>query len=373
MDADLEKIYNLIIDSVGAEEVFGSLADPAHEKTPEQMLQEKFIAMQTIVKPENYNNAPDDKELAWDADQKLCRFFENAKELLSAGFYGAKRNDRRLEHVGKTILKTPKREYYIGESIAEGTISTVFEGSCLMGDNFAGNVVMKIANTPADNELMWREKRVLATLHAANGVQRKHLPTLLDHFQTKDGRLGFIFRRLDDSLDLVDMRELYRGTPYEKQKHMVWMLNRTLSAIGYAHSLGIVHGNIEPGHLFFHPKDHNLFIIDWCWSAVSPKKTGDTFRIVTDRFSAPEVKTKGSPKPSADLYSIGKCMIEYLGGDTETNEMPDDVEEELQRMLQYFVLESSSQRPQDAWEMHSFLNKLVKKLWGRKRFLAYPL
>jgi hypothetical protein len=64
-------------------------------------------------------------------------------------------------------------------------------------------------------------------------------------------------------------------------------------------------------------------------------------------------------------------MIHLLGGNTETDEMPDSVEPDLQRFIQHFVLASPWQRAQDAWEMHGQLDSLVRRLWGKKRFLAF--
>jgi hypothetical protein len=82
---------------------------------------------------------------------------------------------------------------------------------------------------------------------------------------------------------------------------------------------------------------------------------------------------KKLPLPSADIYMIGKCMIWAMGGDLETNSMPDDVEPDLQRFIQSFVLESPIQRPQDAWQLHGQLQNLVIRLWGPKRFIPFPM
>ena len=273
-------------------------------------------------------------------------------------------------HRARTLaFKTEKREYYISEPLAEGTIATIYDGECAMNDEFAGRTAIKIVNDAADNECLMREARIITALHAGNGAQRKHLPVLLDRFKTSDGRLGLIFRHIDESQDiwtLLDRPEHQRGLD---RKHMVWILNRTLSAAGYAHNLGIVHGNIEPAHLMVRGRDHNIFLIDWAWASVSPVKTGDQFKIFTEHFSAPEVKAKGQPHPASDLYSIGKCMIHLVGGDVETNTMPRSVEPKLQRFLHYLVTESMAQRPHDAWDQWRYLRALIVELWGKRTFL----
>ncbi len=371
MDSDLERAYNLVMDAVRAEDIFGELIDPKGTSEPGVILQSVYDKLHQAVNPDLYKFSPDDKELATEASLRLDKFFERAKERVTEGIYGLQRQRPSLKTPTHLAFKTVKREYYIGEPIAEGTISTVYDGECALRDEFAGRVAIKIVDKTADNELALREARILKLLHAGNGPQRKHLPVLLDRFQTSDSQVGLIFRYIEQSQDMYAIREnpLYRNGV--DRKHMVWMLNRTLSAIGYAHSLGIVHGNIEPSHLMVRGEDHNVFLIDWSWAAVSPVKTSDQFKIYTEHFSAPEVKQKKLPHPASDIYSIGKCMIYVVGGNVETNEMPDSVEPKLQRYLKYLVTDSMVQRPHNAWDEWRFLDKLVRELWGDKHFIPF--
>lgn len=371
MDADLERVYNLVTQAVRAEDIFGTLVT-GDGHAQHEVLETRYAELTKVADPDFYSS-PDDKELAFDAKQALSHFYERAKERLAEGLYGARDHMRFAKHSSKPTFTTDKRSYFLGDTLAQGTISTVYDGECAQQDEFAGRVAVKIVDQAADNELIWHERQALKMMHEKNGAQRKHLPVLLDHFKTEDDRIGLVFRCLVGCCDLWTVRESPQLRSGVDRKHMVWILNRLLSAIGYAHSMGIVHGNIEPAHLFIRPKDHNLFIVDWCWSVVDPRHTRDHFKICTEHFSAPEVQEKGEPTPAADLYSVGKCMIYLLGGDVETDSMPDSVEPELQRFLRYFVMESPMQRAQDAWQLHGQLESLVVQLWGQKRFLALPV
>jgi serine/threonine protein kinase len=46
-------------------------------------------------------------------------------------------------------------------------------------------------------------------------------------------------------------------------RHSVWMWRRTLDVLAYVHSAGWAHGDISPGHLLVHPRDHGILIIGW--------------------------------------------------------------------------------------------------------------
>jgi serine/threonine protein kinase len=371
MDSGLEKAYNDIMSAVRAEDLFGELNLSGQSLSMEHALAQAYDRLKSVVDPELYKRSPDDKDLAADALSRLNQFFERAKARLGNGVYGSTQQRPSLKKVGSVSIKTATREYYLGEQIAEGTIATIYDGECAIRDEFAGRVAIKIMNSSADNELAWREAKALEMLHKGNGPQRKHLPVLLDRFQTSDQRVGLVFRYIEESQDMYTILDQPEHADGVDRKHMVWMLNRILSAVGYAHNLGIVHGNIEPAHLLVRGRDHNVFVIDWAWSAISPAKTGDQFKVFTEHFSAPEVKKQGPPHPASDIYSIGKCMIYLLGGNVETNEMPDSVEPKIQRYLEYLVTESMAQRPHDAWDQWRFLDTLVRELWGKKRFIPF--
>lgn len=370
MDGDLERWYDVITTAVRAEDIFGNL-----QGLPEVML-EKLVELnaqlELVVNPAAYSNGAD-KECADEAKAKLQKFFELAKARIESGFYGATNQIPRLIQRGQLAFETGNRKYYLNasEPIAQGTVAMVYEGECVLSDQFAGRVAVKVAIDSADNELIWKEMKILKMLHSGTHPQRKHLPILLDHFKTNDGRAGLVFRYLDGWFDLSAVRAKYPNGV--SSKHMVWMMNRLLSALGYVHSQGVVHGNLEPAHIFLYPPDHNACIIDWVWSAVKPKLTGEQFSIETEPYSAPEVSLKGSPTPSADLYSLAKCMIYVLGGDPENNEVPETLEEPLARFLTSFLLESPLQRSSDAWHMHRALIQIVEQLWGRRKFIPFKM
>lgn len=369
MDIDLQPAYDRIIHAVCAEDVFGQIPDGSIDDQL-GVIQTAFEKLAEVVDPEKYLSNPDDREMAWEANEKLKLLFEKGKQKIQAGLYNAGKPS--LSTIGRLAFKANKRSYFLGQVIAEGDISTVHQGECVIGDDFAGRVVIKVVNEPQDNDLARNEIRVLGLLHAQPAPQWKHLPVLLDHFMTDKGQVGIVLREFD-GYDLEAVHEHRRWKHGVPQKHMVWMLNRVLSGIGYAHLNGIVHGNITPSHLMIRPRDHNLVILDWSYAAVDPSHTDDGFKAFSEGFSPPEVLEKRPPLPSADIYMIGKCMIWIMGGDPYTNMFPEDIEPDLEQFIRGFVLESPLQRPQDAWALHREFNNLVIRLWGPKRFLKFPM
>ena len=188
--------------------------------------------------------------------------------------------------------------------------------------------------------------------------------------------------------DLLAVKEKYKDGV--DPKHMVWMLSRLLSIVGYAHSRKLIHRNIKPSNVLVRPQDHNCLLLGWECSVMDPIKNGLKSYLSDEDFSAPEIAAKTYIPParecdsqqdlmyleaacSADIYSIGKCMIYILGGDLKTNEMPDSVPLQIKRFLETFVIDSPLQRSRDAWELYGVLRKIIVSIWGPRKFLEFKM
>ncbi|MFH0891694.1 MAG: hypothetical protein V1867_02845 [Candidatus Falkowbacteria bacterium] len=368
MFEELQEAYENIMHAVCAEEVFGPIKGRNAEKRL-AALEEVFLAIAKTVNPGDYLGDLDAREMAQEALKQLNKFRDRAREKIGAGIYGQKiREDK-----GLFIIRTDKRGYYVNtaEPWSEGDKCAVYRGRCVGGEEDAGDVAVKIADNPADNDFLRNEARILEILKKNPSPQSVHFPLILDHFETEDGRLGVITRLVRNSYNVYEIREYgdYReGVP---AKHAVWMMGRMLGAIGRAHHCGIMHNNIEPQHEQVRHRAHNVILLDWAYASYKPRDTGEGFRAVNEIYSAPEVAAKGLPTFATDLYSIGKSMIYILGGDPKTNLMPDTVDERLRNFILSFVVESQLGRQQDAWRAHFELISLVESLWGPRKFMEF--
>ena len=264
------------------------------------------------------------------------------------------------------VISTQRHRYRIMGTIAQGNLALLHAAS----DEAETPVVLKIAANADDNDLLRTESRTLLLMSADAGRYAKHLPELLDQFHTSDGRQGNVLGRLDGH-DLISVRQKYpNGVP---ERHVIWIFRRALSVLGFAHSRGIIHGNIEPSHLMLRPADHNVWLIDWCYAVFEPARTGQGFRVVNEVYSAPEVSQRKPPLPSADLFSLGLSMIYLIGGEPRTRTIPNGVNEPLRRLIEFFVLDSPLGRAQDAWEMYNRLDELRRQQFGEHEFIPFEM
>ena len=361
--SELQMAYEKIMRAVFPEDIFSP-----SEYNQLLQIKKEYRLLSKAVHPDS-ENGRESKKLAEEAFLRLNDFYKKALDKINVGTYGniVKENQ---EDTNYFLIKTKKREYNITSTLAQGDLSNIYEGNCIESDDEIGKIVVKIVNDPMNNDLVQNEIRVLKLFQEHPSNQSKHLPMILDQFKTVDGQVGIIMRYFD-GYDLHSVREKYtEGIP---QKHVVWIMNRLLSALGRVHQMGIIHTNIDPSHIMIRPRDHNLMLLDWSYSTIDPIMIGRRFRVLNEDYSPPEVIEQKPPIPASDLYSVGKCMIYLLDGDLKTNRMSSDIDDRLQRFFQFFVRDSPLQRAQDAWEMHAQLVELIKEMWGSIQFLEFRM
>lgn len=268
----------------------------------------------------------------------------------------AERSGLRVEVAGAV------REF--GEHLGDGDLTEIWASP---GDD-GEPCVAKVALAAADNDLLFNEAEVLRRLHEGEASQHQLLPRLHARFFTPDGRAGNLLGRVEGLSGPALRERLPGGVPPE---HLVWIGRRLLSALGHAHSRGVLHGNIEPAHVVVRPRDHRVVLIDWCYAVLEPGRTGQGFKAIHDEYSAPEVGQRGPPTPAADLFSLGRTLAFLLGADPIALDLPDHVPDRLQRFVRYLARPSRLQRAQDAWEMYAELGRIREAVYGPHVFREF--
>ena len=262
------------------------------------------------------------------------------------------------------------RRYYVEARLQDDYGSSTYEGLLELEGRSMGQVTIKREQSPKGDLFIENELRILDILHGKSVPQWKHLPTVLDRFSSA-GRAGMVLQRLGGhSLTEVRSHRLHRDGVDER--HMVWMLDRALSCLGYVHQCGVVHGNLTPENMRIDAASHNVVIGGWGAAAHNPAITAEQIRVFSDEFGAPEVKEQGEIGPWSDIYSLGKIMIWLLGGNHLTNQMPKGIKAPIQSFLLEMVNEDRFQRPSDAWALHAEETRIKDALW-RRQFLHFDI
>lgn len=397
---ELLELHALVTQASRPEEIFRSLvSEPSSDPVRRiEALEQEYVRLTKLANPERHVGNPHAQNTARKILTHLYEHHQNALTVIESsgpegaaraalnGVYSERSGDAGVPvaapspipaapaeaatEVVNFAITTPRATYQADRLIAEGELATIYGGRVCRDGAADERLAIKVAYERADNELLLDEARTLRLFEATRSPQLKQLPRLLDQFQTADGRAGLVLRHID-GYDLNAIRARYPSGI--DPRHAVWIFRRALSVVGFAHSQGVIHGNIEPTHLLVSPPDHNASLIDWGYSIVHPERTRQGFKVHNPEYSAPEVAERKPPIPASDLYSLGKCMIFLLGGDLSTDTIPDSVDERLARFVQFFVRPSSRQRAQDAWEMYEKLKALREEIYGPHQFLKFEM
>lgn len=237
--------------------------------------------------------------------------------------------------------------------ICVGEVAYIYKGA---SENDV--VYLKVAINPDDNDLIDSEYDVLSTL------RHQSLPYVEKEIKINDS--NSILMREIKGISMPDlMKEYSRGVPAE---HVMWMLERLLSVVGYLHSNFVVHGNIKPENIIINKENHNVSLLGLSFCIKCANMPDAHYKIVNDFYTAPEVSKIARILPSSDIYSIGKVAIELLGGNIVTNEIPNSVDTRVSDFIKKMVSTNSENRPNDAWELWTELRKIRTAVFGKQRF-----
>jgi serine/threonine protein kinase len=221
--------------------------------------------------------------------------------------------------------------------------------------------VLKIARATNNNDLMEAEGVALKALHADKRSDefKRYIPRLLETFKAS-GRRTNVLTLASSYYSLADIKALYpNGLDF---RHCIWMLNRLLSALGFAHANGICHGAILPEHLLYHPETHALLLIDWCYSV----KIGQPIIARVKAHAAeypPEVARKTAAMASTDLYMAARAIY---GASAK-------VPKRFKAFLEHCQAESPHARPDNAWSLQDRWRSLAIEEFGPPQYIRLEI
>lgn len=362
MDADLRPVYDRVMQASRPEEVFKPLTVVLPPRLLTEHLAPEMEEMNRILEMGLYSSS-EDKEAARIAKARLEDYYQEALSRAAKGMYALDDFTALLPPRGGRNIEVGGVTYAVGEQLHVGEHSAIYKGRMPIDGGSAG-VVIRVANTRADNPFLFNEIRMVDILHQQDVGYWRSVPFMLGRFEA-GGRIGIIYRYFE-GLTLTSIRTDPLHKDGLDQRHVVWVMDRMLGLLGYIHKIGLIHGCIEPERIRVRPHNHNVMLTGWSHAVYKPAITGERILPVNGTFEAPEIRDSGKVGPWTDIYSLGKTLIWLIGGDPNTDEMPDTVEPKLKRFLQSFVRKSRKARPQDAWKLYEAQNRLKDSLWERR-------
>lgn len=291
------------------------------------------------------------KPAAHEAFILLTRLHDQAKDKVKRGVYG----DRKPFVLATLTTKTVS--YSLSALLARGDLADLYRGVSSKGVD----VVVKIGRDPRNNDLLKAEADLLAKLPAT--MEAKHatyFPNLLDSFETGKARArANVFSFTPNAISLTEVRAAFPHGIYAADA--AWMWNRALEALHLLHEAGYVHGAVTPDRFLIVPQTHQGILIDFCYAA----KIGGTVKAISPAWRAsyaPEIPAKKPVDPSTDVY-MAAGLLDYLVVDAPAP---------VKSLLKACRL-GRAHRIKTAREVHADFAKVLRRLYGPKRFRPFNL
>jgi hypothetical protein len=252
-----------------------------------------------------------------------------------------------------------------GRSGNSGASTGGFSGA-LSGDiaeltpHNGGRALRKVPRLTGDNDLMTAEATALRTLWTNGDPRyRAYAPRLIESVRDDRKRVN-VLERLDGFITLAEVMRLRPGGI--DARDAAWMWRRLLTALGWAHRAGVVHGAVLPAHVLIHPDEHGVVLVDWCYSVA----TGTPLTALVAQHRAdypPEVLAKQPVTPATDVYLATVLMRRLI------RQPPAPIA----RFLDGCLYDAPLMRPQDAWALLAELDEVLFACFGPRRFRPFTL
>ncbi len=261
---------------------------------------------------------------------------------------------KQVDQIVKHIA-SPRRTYEVSPSFASGDLCDVHKAT-------SGNAeyLLKITRVPNGGQLLAKEFSLLELLQKQSGeeVYGEYFPEPAESFSHKKQHINaYTWRDGYYTAERILDRH-HRGLD---GKHLGWMFNRILEALGFVHQQGWIHGAILPPHLLFHAENHGLLLAGW----IHAEKANTQLKVVPERFKdwyPPECRKKHPATPSVDIYLAAKSLIYLAGGDPVLNILPEHIPPKMARFIKGCLLESPAMRSNSAWEVRGEFGHILEAL-----------
>jgi serine/threonine protein kinase len=209
-------------------------------------------------------------------------------------------------------------DYEILAFVARGGAGEVYrarQGS--LGREVALKVLPSASFSRAQGERFLRGAREVA------GVTHPHLVEVFDAGEDRERGLLFFSMRFVDGATLQERLEelVARGSPPDRVelRSIVERLREVSEAASALHRRALVHRDVKPSNVLLdrqgpEPWSGAAVLVDYGLVRSVDREDQLSTLWTTPAYSAPEVLTRGNVDARADVFAIGLCLYDILGG-----------------------------------------------------------
>src|SRR5258708_11846047 len=244
-----------------------------------------------------------------DLETRLSRAKQLSETVMLGGGGGGKTNTSILGE-GGTVEKPMLGRYQVEKELGKGAMGVVYLGK----DPKIGRVVaiktMALSQELEAEELTDVKERFFREAETAGRLSHPNIVTIYDAGEEHD--LCYIAMELLKGGDLAPYTKTGSLLPAEK---VVSIIARAADALGYAHRQNVVHRDVKPANMMYHPETDTLKVTDFGIPRLtSSSKTKTGMVLGTPSYMSPEQLAGKKIEGRSDLFSLSVSLYQMLCG-----------------------------------------------------------
>jgi eukaryotic-like serine/threonine-protein kinase len=204
--------------------------------------------------------------------------------------------------VGKVLLN----RYHVESFVAAGGMGVVYKA---WDDQMNVHLAMKVLSTDAAEN-----PAALRRFHfEGEKLQQLKHPNIVPFYGLFQDQGTYFL--LEGFINGHTLKEILNEQPDRRLpfSEALIYLRALYSALGYAHSLGVIHCDVKPANLMV-DEAGNIFLTDFGIARHAGSMATTFAGVGTSYYMAPEQIQAGTPTPATDIYALGVMLFEMLTG-----------------------------------------------------------
>jgi serine/threonine-protein kinase len=245
-----------------------------------------------------------------DLAQRLSRARQLSETVLLGGGAAAGRTNLSILGGGDKFEKPMLGRYQVEKELGKGAMGVVYLGK----DPKIGRVVaiktLALSQEFEADELAEVKERFFREAETAGRLSHPNIVTIYDVGEEHD--LCYIAMELLKGGDLVPFCKPANLLPLDT---VVSIMARAAEALGYAHRQGVVHRDVKPANIMYHPDSDTLKLTDFGIARLTDSSKTKTGMVLgTPSYMSPEQLAGKRIEGRSDLFSLAVSLYQLLCG-----------------------------------------------------------
>jgi serine/threonine-protein kinase len=245
-----------------------------------------------------------------DVAERMQRAKAMSETIILGGTAAARSNAATMVLQGGQTEKPMLGRYQIEKELGKGAMGVVYLGKDPKIGRTVAIKTMALASEFEGDELQEAKDRFFREAETAGRLTHPAIVTIYDAGEEHD--LAYIAMEFLKGKDLVPYTKPGSLLPPDR---VLSIVERVADALGYAHSMGVVHRDVKPANIMYEPESDTPKVTDFGIARITDSSKTKTGMVLgTPSYMSPEQLAGKKIDGRSDIFSLGVTLYQLLSG-----------------------------------------------------------